>query len=185
MKHERLCKIDKTIGKITKGLSYVSGICLLVMALWATINVISQKVTHVSIPSTNDWIAYLMIPVVFLAAPFEIGERGLTAVDFCIDHLPKLVQKMIVGAGYLLGAFISVFVATNQFALTKTYFEAGKMSSVDALNFPLWPFSLLLGIGCVLMTFCMLWYYVKYLFMPERLRSEEDDIKEITEEAKL
>lgn len=172
-------KADRAMIKIMKVCSYSSGVCLLVMALWATVNVIYSKITHTSIPSTNDWIAYLLVPATFLTAGYEIIDRGLVYVDIVIRRLPAVIYKIVFTISYLVGIAISAFIVERQISLTIYNFGIHKTSSVDKLNFVLWPFSLILGIGVALMGISMFWCILR-LYVKRPTFSVEQQVKEGT-----
>lgn len=166
-------------------MGYFSAVALLVMALWATVNVIYSKITFNSIPSTLDWIAYLLVPVVFLSVGIEIMDSGLISVDLITDRFPLGIKKTIVALGYIIGAVISAVMCQQQFSSMRTAFATHSMSSpLEKLAFPLWPFSLIMTVGLGIMTFTMVWYTMRY-FASDGFKDmkAEGDEAEVAEEA--
>lgn len=170
-------KADEKIKKIAKYISYPSGICLFVMALWATANVIWSKLTHSSIPSTTDWIAYLLVPTVFLACAYEVLDKGFVYVDIVTGKFPPIVNKIVLTISYSIGFAVSVIMSFKQFELAFKNMQTGKTSSTLALSFPIWPFSAILAIGLGLMALAMLWYTIRiYVKKPEKISEKEEVI---------
>lgn len=156
--------IDQAFTKITRYLSYVSTVCLIIMALLATTNVVTSKLFKVAIPSAVDWGTYLLIPVVFFAICYNLLTNGLIQVDFLIRHFPKAVNQMIEIISNLVGFGISAVITWRQTALAWRYFNSGKLSSFMPLHFPLWPFCVIIGLGAAIMGIIFLWRTVRTIF---------------------
>ncbi len=182
-KKDGMRKVDAVASKIIRFMGYFSAVCLLVMALWSTVNVIYSKITLNSIPSTMDWIAYLLVPVVFLSVGMDIMASGMISVDLITDRFPLGLRKTIIAIGYLIGAVISAIMCQQQFSRMRTAFAThSKSSPLEKLAFPLWPFSLIMTIGLAVMTFTMVWYMMRYFvsdgFKDMRAASESEEIEE-------
>ncbi len=180
-----MIKTDMFISKIVHFLGYLSGVSLLVMALWATVNVIYSKITMNSIPSTNDWIAYLLVPAVFLAIGMDIMDNGLISVDLITDRFPLVIRKIIIAIGYFIGAVLSVIMCGQQYSKMRDAFMLKSKSSVaEKLAFPVWPFSLIMVIGLGVMAFAMVWFVIKYWITDgiKDLNTEGGETSEAVEE---
>ena len=167
LKKSGFWKVDGIIGKIMMIPSKITPFILIIMALAATINVIIAKVAGVSIPSVNDWISHLMIPVVWLCLGNVAVNRELISVDFVSKHFSKTVNSIIQAVGYLIGAVTTAYIMTRQWSLMIENINSGKWSSTNALHFPLWPFSLILVIGLGLTVIAFIWCAVRK-FAPEK-----------------
>lgn len=126
----KVCKwaeaVDKVIFKFMYGVSILAGIALIITALLCTVDSLSAKIFSYSIPNGTDLITYLNIPIVFLAMGFIQVERGNTVVDLISNKFPKPVQKAVQIFGYLLGAFISAYLAVCEFNLTSQKLSQGR-----------------------------------------------------------
>ena len=157
----KLCKIDKHITRIFKYVSYFSGAFLFLMAIFATVNVIYVKLFSKSIPSASDYVTYFMVPVVYLSVGFSLLDMGLVVADVLSRKFPRALVLIINSISYLLGAAASALIAWRQFDLMLNYYAINKRSSMVVLNFPLWPFCLVLSFGMVLLTLGFIWVIIR------------------------
>ena len=160
-------KVDSMICRIAGTISKVTPFIIIIMALGATVNVIINKTLGTSIPSVNDWISFLMIPVVWLCLAQVTLKGKLVSVDFLSKHFPVILNRIIQALGYLIGAAVTFYIMTRQWSLMKSNYESGKLSSTSGLNFVLWPFSAILAIGLGLSALAFIWMSVRQ-FVPER-----------------
>lgn len=164
MKHNKLSlirQIDCIITKTFRIISYAAGVIAFVVVVLATANVICSKLTHVSIPSANDWITYLLVPIVYLSIGYMVLDRGLIEVDFVSKHYPRWLKIVISLFSTLACTIINVFIIRYQLQLTNNYLALNKMSSTSPLHFPLWPFPVIILIGMVMMSVAMLWKCIR------------------------
>lgn len=169
----KVCKwaetIDKIIFKFMYGVSILAGVALIITALLCTVDSLSAKIFSFSIPNGTDLVTYLNIPIVFLSMGFIQVERGNTVVDLVSNKFPGAVQKAVQIFGYLLGAFISIFLAVCEFNLTMNKLSTGARSSAAGNSFVVWPFALVVAIGYLLVGIAFLWCIFRVLFIaPER-----------------
>lgn len=158
-----LGKIDNIIVKIVRWISYISAVCVVVIMLVAFIDAIGSKFFKVGIPGAYSIIQYAHVPLVFLATGYVTLDRGQTYIDLLSSKFPKVLQTICTIFSFLLGAFISSFVAWRSLIQMQSYMEHHNMSSVTGFGFPLWPFSLILSIGFFLIAITFLWSIVRVL----------------------
>lgn len=63
-------KADHIVESITRYISYASGVLAFLIAVIVTINIITTKLFNWSIPSCNDWVAYLFCGMFYFAISF-------------------------------------------------------------------------------------------------------------------
>lgn len=156
----RFRTVDSCMVTALRYISYAAAGCLLIMALLATANVVYSKLFSRSIPSSTDWIAYLMIPVVYLSVAYVVLDRGLIAVDIISGRFPKWVKNIITALSYCVGAGLGLLISYRLFMQMLEYKSIHKMSSTSALSLPLWPFYCILCFGMVLLSISQLWVIV-------------------------
>lgn len=159
--HVKFWKVDAAIVRVFKWISYSSAACLFFMAILATANVIYSKIFSNTIPSSTDWITYMMIPVVYLAIGYMVLDRGLITVDFLEKHYSQWLKNVILVVFYIIGVVVDLLVAVRVFNQMKLYFQTNKISSTSALHFPLWPFYLILSLGMFIFAAAMCWTVVR------------------------
>ena len=162
-------KVDKVVFKFMYFISILAAIALIVAALLCTVDSLSTTIFSHSVPNGTAWVAYLNIPVVFLAMGFIQVERGNTIVDLLFKKFPKSMQKVIEFFGCLLGFAISAYLAYLEFGLTMNKMSTGAKASSAANSFVIWPFALVIAIGYALVAISFLWCIFRiFLIPPER-----------------
>jgi len=169
----KVCKwaetVDRIVFKFMYGVSVLAGVALIITALLCTVDSLSAKIFSFSIPNGTDLVTYLNIPIVFLAMGFIQVERGNTVVDLVSGKFPVPVQKAVQIFGYMLGAFISIFLAVCEFHLMMTKLTTGARSSAAGNAFAVWPFALAIAIGYLLVGIAFIWCIFRVLLIaPER-----------------
>lgn len=161
-------KIDKIIFKAMWGVSLLSGLSLLAVAILCTADALGSKLFSASIPNGTEIVTYLNIPVVFFAMAFIQVERGHTTVDLFSGHFPKGIQRTIHLAGYVLGALICAFVGYCSFQLVLDKYKTSAKASAAASSFVVWPFAVVIVIGFVLIAAAFVWcVFREFLIPPE------------------
>jgi TRAP-type C4-dicarboxylate transport system permease small subunit len=165
--------VDNVIVKILRYVSYISGVCLILIMLVAFFNVLGEKILHKGIPASTEIIQYLHIPVVFLACGYVTLDTGHTKIDLLSKHFPKWLQLACTTIGYLLGAFISGFVGYRGLVQMNKFISTHAKSSTTGTGFAKWPFALIFAIGFFLLAFSFLWAIVRlYAKKPETTEEE-------------
>ena len=164
-----LVRFDNGIFNIMKWISYVSAVCLFVITILSTADVIGNKIFDHGITNATEFVTYLNIPVVFLSAAFVQLERGHTHIDLIYTHFPMWAQKLIHTIGNLFGVALSGFIGYRAVILTiQKYTTVAKSSS--AINaFVIWPFVALLALGFFMMAIAFLWSLIREFVLPPRM----------------
>ena len=163
-KNEKFRKADAVVVRIFRYISYPPAVLLIIVALIATINVITSKTIKWIIPSNIDWITYLIIPIVFLSLAHVQLDRGLVTVDFLSTHYPAWLQKIIDIISNVILIFINGFIGYRGYVLMFSKIATQEMSSTDKGNFPLWPFCFLLAFGMTCFAFTSFWSILRTIF---------------------
>ena len=160
MKDDRLTpyeKADTVVVSILKYISYISGVCLVLIMLVAFFNVLGEKILHKGIPVSMDIIQYLHIPVVFLACGFVTLDNGHTTIDLVSRKLPEKVRNVINTIGNLMATFICSFVGIRGLAQMKKFIATHARTRATGQGFAKWPFALVFSVGFFLLAFSFLW----------------------------
>ncbi len=163
-----LVRFDDTLFKVMKYISYISAVCLLVVTLLSTADVVANKIFNNGITNATEIVTYLNIPVVFLSGAFVQLERGHTHIDLIYIHFPMWAQKLIHTVGNLLGVGISAFIGYRAVLLTLDKFSTVAKSSSAINAFVIWPFVALIALGFLLMAVAFLWSLVREFVLPPR-----------------
>ena len=164
-----LVRFDNGMFNVMKWISYVSAVCLLVVTLLSTADVIAAKFFNSGITNATEIVTYLNIPVVFLSTAFVQLERGHTHIDLIYIHFPMWAQKLIHTVGNTLGVCLSAFIGYRAVILTVQKFSTVAKSSSAMNAFVIWPFVALIALGFVLLAVAFLWSLVREFVLPPRM----------------
>lgn len=164
-------KLDNIIVKILKYVSYISGVCLILIMFVAFFNVLGEKIFHKGIPASTEIIQYLHIPVVFLACGYVTLDTGHTKIDLLSKKLPEMVQLVCNVIGNLIAIFITAFVGYRGLIQMGKFISTHAKSSTTGIGFAKWPFALIFSVGFFLLSISFVWATVR-LFV-ERKRNKE------------
>ncbi len=156
---KRFYRVDRVLERILKYLSFLSAICVVLTALIATANVIVQKIFHGNISSTNDYVTYMFVVIIYAAIPHVQMETNLTNVDILSVHFSKKVNLVISVIGDAVGAITFGFIGYAVFKNVFTqYFTLKTVAAIGAAGtFVLWPFALLVAVSMLLTVFTFVW----------------------------
>lgn len=169
-----LVRFDNGIFNVMKWISYISAVCLLVISLLSSADVVASKLFSHGITNATDIVTYLNIPVVFLTAAYVQLERGHTHIDLIYTHFPLWGQKIVHTVGNLLGTGISGFISYRALMSTIQKFQIVEKSSSAASAFITWPFAAVIFLGFLLMALAFLWSLVREFFLPPRMEFGPD-----------
>lgn len=164
-----LVRFDNGIFNVMKWISYISAVCLLVITLLSTADVVASKIFNHGITNVTEIVTYLNIPVVFLSAAYVQLERGHTHIDLIYTHFPAWGQKVVHTVGNLLGVGVSAFIGYRAVLSTIQKFSVVEKSSSAASAFVVWPFAVIIAIGFLLMAVAFLWSLVREFVLPPRM----------------
>lgn len=164
-------KIDRVVFLVFKGLSYISAVALIAVAVLCTANVLTTKLFKFGIANATEMVTYLNIPVVFLAIAFIQVERGHTSIDLLLDKFPKKVQQIIMFLAYLLGTAVCSFIGWREITLTVDKFTTLAKSSQARNAFVVWPFAAIVAVGFITLAIAMLWCAIREFIIPKEERA--------------
>lgn len=165
-------KLDNLIVKILKYVSYISGVCLILIMFVAFFNVLGEKIFHKGIPASTEIIQYLHIPVVFLACGYVTLDTGHTKIDLLSQKLPQMVQFICNIIGNLIAVFITAFVGYRGLIQMGKFLSTHAKSSTTGVGFVKWPFALIFSVGFFLLSISFIWATVRLIV--ERKRSKNN-----------
>ena len=164
-----LVRFDNGIFNVMKWISYISAVCLLVVTLLSTADVVANKFIGKGITNATEIVTYLNIPVVFLSTAFVQLERGHTHIDLIYVHFPMWAQKLIHTVGNVLGVALSGFIGYRAVILTTQKIATKAMSSSAQTAFAVWPFVAIIALGFALMAVAFLWSLFREFLLPPRM----------------
>jgi TRAP-type C4-dicarboxylate transport system permease small subunit len=159
----------------------ISKILMVLAAVWAfgltfliLADIIGRNLFDLPINGTVEMVAASVVIIVFLQAGYAIRSRSMLRADFLVIHLPKPVQRVLLGIGYLLGAAFFLMIITGGWEESILSFVEGEYEGEGALRVPSWParWTVLIGSALALINYGVMAYLD--VFKPEILDSEFD-----------
>lgn len=181
---ERFYKVDKTIEAVTRCISYASGIIAFLIAVIVTVNIITTKLFNWSIPSCNDWVAYMFCGMFYFAIPYVRLSTGLVSVDIFTNKFPKAVNNVITVISDLMGLVLHGMIGYYSISLLKKNMQYHVTSSTAKGNFELWPFNLIVVIFSFVFAFTMIWHIIR-LFVNNNERNTDDPKHVFSKDARV
>ena len=163
-------KLDKIIFKFMYGVSILAAVALMAVAVLCTVDSLSAKFFSVSVPNGQDWVTYLIIPIVFLAMGYLQVERGNTVVDLLSNKFPKALNHVLQIFGNILGAVLSAYLAYCEFGLMASKLSTLAKSSSSANAFFVWPFAMIVAVGYLLVAVSFAWCAVRVVVITPHRR---------------
>lgn len=161
-------RVAKFLMILAAGWAFV--LCFIIMA-----DIIGRGAFNSPVQGVREIVANSIVMIVFLQAGYAIRSRSMLKADFIIDLFPRVLRRVALAFGYLLGAAFFVIIVTGGIDLAVHSWVAGEYEGEGALRVPAWPtrFMILLGGGLAFLNYLVLAYLD--VFRPEELGSEVED----------
>ena len=138
-------------------------------------NIIGRFAFDAPIYGTAEMVAASIVIIVFLQVGYAIRSRSMLKADFLVIKLPKVVQRVLLALGYLLGAAFFLMFITGGWEESILSFVEGEYEGEGALRVPSWParWTVLMGSAIALINYLVMAYLD--VFKAESLNSEMQD----------
>ena len=138
-------------------------------------NIIGRFAFDAPIYGTAEMVAASIVIIVFLQVGYAIRSRSMLKADFLVIKLPKVVQRVLLALGYLLGAAFFLMIITGGWEESILSYVEGEYEGEGALRVPSWParWTVLMGSAIALINYLVMAYLD--VFKPESLNSEMQD----------
>jgi TRAP-type mannitol/chloroaromatic compound transport system permease small subunit len=166
-------RIALLLRKACLSLAFLSGIAMLMMMLAGTLDIIGTNVFAKPVPAAFEFMAAMMVVVVFFAVSLAQARRAHIRVEVVFQHFPKSVQFVVDILQYLLNTAFYGLIAYFGWAAGFLSFEQGEFAS-GIVNFPIWPARFALCVGASLMTLVCIYDLVAHLARWDRLMEPAD-----------
>lgn len=152
----------------------LSKFLMVLAAVWAfgltfmiLADIIGRGAFDAPINGTAELVTASIVIIVFLQAGYAIRSRSMLRADFLVVHLPPVVQRVLLGFGYLLGAIFFLMIITGGWDESIRSFVDGEYEGEGALRVPSWParWTVMIGSGLAMINYLVLAYID--VFKPE------------------
>ena len=142
---------EMIINWTTKLSSYIAGTVLLSMMLLTTIDVVCRYFFNASILGVYEITEFMMVCLVFFSLAFTQKLKGHVAVNILVDRFSIKSRYIFDIFNYLTAIIFLLLIAGASFNQGIELLHSNRVSG--NLSIPVYPFFLVLAIGCVAMTF--------------------------------
>lgn len=151
------------LRKISLAFAFLSGMAMLLMMVVGTLDIIGTNVFAQPIPAAFEFIATMMVVVVFFAVSLAQARRANIRVEVVFNFMPRPLQFVINIFQYLLNMIFFGAIAYFGWKGGMVGFAQGEYAS-GIVNFPIWPARFALSLGASLMTVQCLYDLLSHLF---------------------
>lgn len=145
--------IGTLIGVLIRALSFIGTLCILLMMLHVTADVVMRYVFNAPLPGTLNIVSrYYMVIIVFLSLGAVEKQGAQISVEIVYELLPGWLQKTLVPLSFALTAavFGLLTLRTTQAAVEKT--RLGATVEQGTTLIPIWQSYWPVAIGCGVIT---------------------------------
>ena len=135
---------------------------MLLMMLAGTFDIIGTNAFARPIPAAFEFVATMMVVVVFFAVSLAQARRAHIRVEVAFNFLPRPLQYLIDAIQYLMNAVFYGLIAYFGWKGGMISFAQGEYAS-GIINFPIWPARFALCLGASLMTVQCLYDLIGHL----------------------
>jgi TRAP-type C4-dicarboxylate transport system permease small subunit len=155
-----LPSVETGVTSVNKWLSIGAAVFGALIMIIATVDVISAKVFKTSVPNGKQFIEEFNVLLTFLAIAYVTHERGHIRITILEQWLSARVGHICRLFGHVVGALCIGFCTWRAVALLQDSF-AKHAYKHGVLDFPLWPFQMVVLLGFALLTITFIMLFVK------------------------
>lgn len=144
------------IMRINLACGILSGVAMLLMMVVGTADIIGSNLDKFGLPSQPipaafEFMATMMVVVVFLAISLAQSRRNHIQVELVLNLVPPGFRKVLEVVHHLLGAALFGMIAWFGWHSGLHSFQVGEFAP-GLINYPIWPARVVLAFGASLMT---------------------------------
>ena len=156
-------RIALSLRRASLGFAFLSGMAMLMMMLAGTFDIIGTNVFARPIPAAFEFMAAMMVVVVFFAVSLAQARRAHIRVEVVFRRFPRPVRYVVNILQYLLNTLFYGLIAYFGWKAGLLSFDQGEYAS-GIINFPIWPARFALCVGASLMTLVCIYDLVSHVF---------------------
>jgi TRAP-type transport system small permease protein len=143
------------MARVNLTCAFLSGVAMLLMMVVGTADIVGSNLDKVGLPSKPvpaafEFMATMMVAVVFLAIPLAQERRSHIQVELVLGLLPAGARKGLEILHHTLGAALFALIAWFGWLAGLHAFNVGEFAA-GLINYPIWPARFVLAFGASLM----------------------------------
>ena len=171
--------IIKLNDHLTKALMVLAACWAFILTFFIIADIIGRTVFNAPVYGVPEIVMNSIVMIVFLQAGYAIRSRSMLRADFLARKFTPLFGRIVLTAGYLLGAACFIMILFGSWDSAIHAWVANEYEGEGALRVPAWPtrFTIVFGSAVATMSYLLMAYLD--IFRPEKPDAE------IAPEAKL
>lgn len=125
--------------RAASSLNTLATVWVFLLAFVILADVIGRGFFNAPLQGTKEIVANSIAAIVFLQFPLAIQKGALLRSTFLVERLPGLVQRLIDGIGYLLGAALFAAMALGGWDDMIIGWQIGEIEGEGAFRVPVYP----------------------------------------------
>ncbi len=146
--------------RVSKTLMVLAAVWAFALVFLVLGDIIGRGAFDRPIYGTVEMVSASVVIIAFLQAGYAIRSRSMLKADFLVTRLPRGVQRILLGFGYLLGAAFFLMIITGGWEESIRSFVEGEFEGEGALRVPSWParWTVLIGSALALINYGVMAY---------------------------
>lgn len=146
----------RPLQRVNLACAFLSGVAMLLMMAAGAADIVFSNLDKVGlparpIPAAFEFIATMMVVVVFLGIPLAQARRNHIRVELLVRLLPPWARRGFDFVQHALSALLFGLVAWFGWQAGLHSFRVGEFAA-GLINYPIWPARFALAFGATLMT---------------------------------
>ena len=159
-------KIDIAVKKGACIFALIGACALFAIMILAFVNVVTTKLFRYAITNSTELITYLLPVMVYPSLPAVIvGKGGLLAADILSSRFGRITGFIFETLGAFLGIGVFILLAWRSFMNFSDLYTSKTVNLVNANSFYIWPFSFIMFFGLTLCVLCLIYRYIRTIFI--------------------
>ncbi len=157
-------------------LGYTAGWLVLVMMVLVLVEVVSRYVVHRPLMVANEFGAYLLVAVSYLAAAYAWKEKGHVRITVLVSRLPLKIANWLRLVTLFMALIVAIGLSQSAYSYLQTSFRLN-MASGSWLHFPLQGPHMTLMIGFSLLSLMLMLEFIRAIMKLRRGERVEEEGK--------
>jgi TRAP-type C4-dicarboxylate transport system permease small subunit len=155
-------KIFTYVTALNRLAAFAAGIGVLTMMVLVTVDVVGRKWFNTPLIFATEVTGYLMVFVTFLAVSYALAEGSHIRIEFIIELVNPRGRTILMLIATILGI---IYTSVLLYSTSQVAWESYELKyfSEASTRLPLFPFQIVMPIGCLLLLFQLIVEMVKNL----------------------
>ena len=136
--------------QLSKFLMILSSVWAMGLALLIVADIIGNNVYGGAIPGVREIVISSIVMIVYLQLGYAIRSHSMLRADSLLLVLPVAVRRVLLAAGYLLGAVFFFMILHGTISPAVHAWTTSEFWGEGALRVPVWPTRFMIIVGAAL-----------------------------------